>query len=130
MQPEQDPQEDGHSNPTEEEDNEDSEEEEDSENSLEEEDENVILNEIDGSDEDDYGATYIPKLKTVTMYGCVAGTWQRNFSLLNDSDTGESDCSENEHSSSSDDGDSEMVDRDAASISRPEYVTRLRPRKK
>ena len=52
----------------------------------EDEDDHVILNEIDGSDDDDYAAIHIPKLKNVTQHGRVAGTWQRIFLLASDDD--------------------------------------------
>ena len=43
----------------------------------------AIINTIDGDDEDEDGdpnqIDIVPRLKTVTRHGRIAGTWQRRF---------------------------------------------------
>ena len=54
----------------------------------------VILNIVEGSDpdEEDELEHVIPRLKTVTRHGRIAGTWQRHFKV--DSDSGDDDSNE------------------------------------
>ena len=94
----------------------------------EDEDDHVILNEIDGSDDDDYAAIHIPKLKTVTQHGRVAGTWQRNFFLA--SDDGESNESEPDsnderstgNSDSDSDSDTDTKEMDSSTIDKDKQM--------
>ena len=48
----------------------------------------AIINTIDGDDEDEDGdpdqIEIVPRLKTVTRHGRIAGTWQRRFQLSHD----------------------------------------------
>ena len=59
---------------------------------MDEYDEDVIMNVIDGSDDDESEneeVVYVPKLRTTTRGGRLAGTWQTCFSLDSEAESDE-----------------------------------------
>ena len=104
---------------------EDQEEEENSQEESSDDENDIILNIIQGSDDEEDGDTdqigVIPRLKTVTRHGRVAGTWQRHFQPQSSEDTDSSDediddLSDKELSSES----------DTESVAQPKFNVRKR----
>ena len=64
-------------------------------NDEEDDDHDAIINTIDGEEEDEDGdpdkVVFVPRLKTVTRHGRIAGTWQRSFQQSHDSSDTSSD---------------------------------------
>ena len=76
-------------------------------------DEDVIMNVIDGSDDDESEneeVVYVPKLRTLTRGGRLAGTWQTCFSLDNEAESDE------EANSDSDSVENDEPDSDSDSV--------------
>ena len=61
---------------------------EDDQAMTESDDNDLIMNLVEGSDvsdsEEDH-VTFVPQLRTVTRHGHLAGTWRRNFAVLDES---------------------------------------------
>ena len=81
----------------------------------------VILNIIEGSDtedEDDFEIV-VPRLKTVTRHGRIAGTWQRHFQIDSESD------SDSDNDNDKDEPDNESLAHESEHEAEPEPEARI-----
>ena len=80
--------------------------------------EDIIMNVIDGSDDDESEneeVVYVPKLRTLTRGGRLAGTWQTCFSLDNEAESDE-EANSNCDMSDSDSVENDEPDNDSDSV--------------